>query len=301
MTIIGGGPISCEFAQAFARFGTKVAVLQKGDRLLPKEDAEVSVAAQRTLEQEGIAVHLSTRIERVRREEDEKITVEWCAADGTSQSTSASRLLVATGKEAHLSALNPEAAGIQHDESGVTVDDYLRTTASNVWACGDITGKFLFTHVAEYQGKIAAQNALLPVKSKADYRVVPWTTFTDPEISHLGLTEEEARQEHSDVKVYRAHYKELDRAIIEGEAHGFVKVVTTGSGRIVGAHIIGPSAGETIHQFVPAVRDGALIQEMAEAIHVYPTLAEIAHRAGNEFYKEALQAPAAQWLLKKFV
>jgi pyruvate/2-oxoglutarate dehydrogenase complex dihydrolipoamide dehydrogenase (E3) component len=301
MTIIGGGPIACELAQAFARFGTQVTLLQKADRLLTKEDAEISTAAQRVLEQEGVSIHLSAEVQRVAMGEDEKLHVQWRDANGSPQKTTSSRLLVATGKTVELTELNPGAAGIQWNRDGVVVDDYLRTTAPNIWACGDVTGQYLFTHVAEYQAKIAAQNALLPLKAKADYRVVPWTTFTDPEISHLGLTEDEARHEHGDIKVYRAHFKELDRAIIEGETSGFIKVVTTGSGRIVGVHIIGASAGETIHSFVGALHDGALIQEFAESIFVYPTLAEIGHRAGNEFYKEALQSPTARWLLQKVV
>jgi pyruvate/2-oxoglutarate dehydrogenase complex dihydrolipoamide dehydrogenase (E3) component len=301
MTIIGGGPIACELAQAFARFGSKVTLLQKAGLLLTKEDPEISTAAQRVLEQEGVSIQLSTEVQRVFLGNDDKVHVEWRDAAGSPQSTTSSRLLVATGKTLDLSELNPGAAGIQWNENGVVVDDHLRTTAPNVWACGDVTGKYLFTHVAEYQAKIAAQNALLPLKAKADYSVVPWTTFTDPEISHLGLTEDEAQREHGDIKVYRAHFKELDRAIIEGETSGFIKVVTTGSGRIVGVHIIGAAAGETIHSFVAALRDGALIQEFAEWIFVYPTLAEIGHRAGNEYYKEALQSPTARWLLQKVV
>jgi pyruvate/2-oxoglutarate dehydrogenase complex dihydrolipoamide dehydrogenase (E3) component len=299
MTIIGGGPIACELAQAFARFGTKVTVLQKAERLLTKEDPEISTAAQRVLEQEGVSIHLGVEVQRAAMGEDDKQYVEWRDAAGSPQKTTSSRLLIATGKTVELAELNPDAAGIQWNQDGIVVDDYLRTTVRNVWACGDVTGKYLFTHAAEYQAKIAAQNALLPIKAKADYRVVPWTTFTDPEISHLGLTEDEAQREHGDIKVYRAHFKELDRAIIEGETSGFIKVVTTGSGRIVGVHIIGASAGETIHSFVPALRDGALIQEFAESIFVYPTFSEIGHRAGNEYYKEALQSPTARWLLQK--
>ncbi len=191
------------------------------------------------------------------------------------------------------------------NERGVIVDDHLKTTAPHIWACGDITGEYLFTHVAEYQGKIAAQNALLPVKAKADYRIVPWTTFTDPEVAHLGLTEAEAREAHGEASVYKVPFDHLDRAIIEGETSGFLKAICTGSGRLVGAHIIGPQAGELIHSFVPSIRDGALIQEFSETIFVYPTLSEIGHRAGNQFYQdtldEALEKAPVRWLLNKFI
>ena len=296
MLFLGGGPIAVEFAQAFARFGSKVTIIQKGDRLLPKEDAEISIACQRLLEQEGVKVYLGAMVQRARQDDTGKF-IDFHNSDGTPCTERASQLMVATGKEPDTQSLNLEAAGVATDKDGIVVDDYLRTTAPNVWACGDATGKFLFTHVAEYQGKIAAQNALLPVKSKANYRVVPWTTFTDPEISHLGMTEEEAQQAYGHCRVYRSQFNKLDRAIIEGETEGFLKVVTTGSGRIVGAHIIGPQAGELIHSFVPAVRDGTLIQEMAETIHVYPTLSEIGHRAGNQYYQELLNAKPVRRLL----
>jgi pyruvate/2-oxoglutarate dehydrogenase complex dihydrolipoamide dehydrogenase (E3) component len=299
MVIIGGGPIGCEFAQAFARLGTRVTLLQKSKVLLTKEDEEISATATKLLRSSGVTLHLEADVLKTQPEENgAMVTFE---AAGETQTVRASQLLVATGKEPDLAALNLEAAGVQTNESGVVVDEKLQTSASHIWACGDITGKYLFTHVAEYQGKIAAQNALLPVSQKADYRVVPWTTFTDPEISHLGLTQAEAQAEHGDIKVYRQPFKTLDRAIIEGETQGFLKLITTGSGRIIGAHMIGPGAGELIHQFVPAVRDGALIHEFAEAIHVYPTLSEIAHRAGNEAYREMLDNKTVKWALDKFV
>jgi pyruvate/2-oxoglutarate dehydrogenase complex dihydrolipoamide dehydrogenase (E3) component len=297
LLLLGGGPIACELAQAFRRFGSQVTIIQQSDRLLPKEDVAISAACQRLMQQEGVTVHLGAQAMRVGRDE-EKHFVEYEAGDGSRQREHYTRLLVAVGKEPAFDSLNLEAAGVATNKNGIVVDDYLKTTARHVWACGDATGKYLFTHVAEYQGKLAARNALLPLKAKADYRVVPWTTFTDPEISHLGLTEEEAEREHGSVKVYETPFKTLDRAIIEGETFGFLKVVASGSGRILGAHIIGPAAGELIHSFVPAVRDGALLQEMAETIHVYPTLAEIGHCAGNEYYRDLLASETVRGVLR---
>lgn len=296
MIILGGGPIGCEFAQAFARFGTKVTLLQQADRLLPKEDAEISVACQRLLEQAGAQVYLNAQARQV-SEDDKGKLIKFETADGTVQTARGSQILVATGKQPATESLNLTAVGVEVDKRGIVVDDYLRTTVPHVWACGDVTGKYLFTHVAEYQGKIAAQNALLPLKAKANYRVVPWVTFTDPEIAHLGLTQAEAEQEHGACAIYHIPFSELDRAIIEGETEGFLKVITTGSGRIVGAHIIGLGAGELIHTFVPAMRDGGLLQEMAETIHAYPTLAEIGHRAGNEYYQRIVESKLAQRVL----
>jgi pyruvate/2-oxoglutarate dehydrogenase complex dihydrolipoamide dehydrogenase (E3) component len=302
LAILGGGPIACEFAQAFARFGAKVTILQKNERLLPREDGEISAALQERLQNDLVQIFLGAQTSKIEKIED-KIRLSF-EVDGQTHNIEAGHLLLATGKEAQ-DTVNFQAAGVQMNEKGVIVDEHLKTTAPHIWACGDITGAYLFTHVAEYQGKIAAQNALLPVKAKADYRIVPWTTFTDPEVAHLGLTEEEARQAHGAVKIYKMPFDHLDRAIIEGETSGFLKAICTQSGRLVGAHIIGPQAGELIHTLVPAVRDGALIQELAETIHVYPTLSEIGHRAGNQFYKEtldeALESPPVRWLLKKIV
>ncbi len=301
LTILGGGPVACEFAQAFARFGTQVTILQQGEHLLPKEDSEISATLQTLLQNDGVQIFLNAKTKRVEKDKAIRLIFE---ADGAEKTVVSEHLLVATGKKAH-DTVNFAAAGVQMHERGVIVDENLKTTAPHIWACGDITGAYLFTHVAEYGGKIAAQNALLPVKAKADYRIVPWTTFTDPEVAHLGLTEEEAREEHGEAKSYKVPFSRLDRAIIEGETSGFLKAICTGSGRLVGAHIIGPQAGELIHTFVPAVRDGALLQELAETIHVYPTLSEIGHRAGNQFYQDtlndALEKAPVRWLLNKFV
>jgi pyruvate/2-oxoglutarate dehydrogenase complex dihydrolipoamide dehydrogenase (E3) component len=296
LLILGGGPIACEFAQAFQRFGTKCTIIQKGSTLLPREDGEISAECLRLLQRDGVKIYLNaTATQIVSDDAGQHVTLT--SATSAVETLTGTQLLVATGKMAALDTLNLEAAGVQCNDKGVIVDERLQTSASHIYACGDATGKFLFTHVAEYQAKIAAQNALLPLKQKADYRVVPWTTFTDPEISHLGLTEEEAIQEYGSCKVYREPFNKLDRAIIEGETDGFLKIITSGSGRIVGVHIIGPDAGELIHAFVPALRDGVLLPELAETIHVYPTLSDIGHRAGNQYYRDLLESKPVQGAL----
>lgn len=298
LIFIGGGPVACELAQAFARFDSKVTILQSGPTLLPNEDADVSAFVAQMLQQDGVIVHLNADVKSAAIDGERK-RVDF-KTDGETQQVAASEIVVATGKEVDLSDLNIGATGASWTSQGVDTDAFLKA-APNVWACGDVTGKFLFTHVAEAQGKIAAQNALLPLKKKWDERVVPWTTFTDPEIARVGLTETEARAHGGEVKVYRQEFSKLDRAIIEGDARGFLKVVTSGSGRILGAHIVGPSAGELIHGFVAAVRDGTLIQEFAETIHVYPTLSEIGHRAGNEYFQDILKNELAKAALKRLV
>jgi pyruvate/2-oxoglutarate dehydrogenase complex dihydrolipoamide dehydrogenase (E3) component len=168
------------------------------------------------------------------------------------------------------------------------VDEHLKTTAPNVYAAGDITGKYLFTHVAEYQGRTALRNALFPVKSKADYRVVPWTTFTDPEVARVGLTEEQARREHDRVEVFRQPFADVDRAMADGETTGFVKIVSGKRGRILGGHIVGPDAGNLIHEVVLAMQKDIPVQALSTTIHVYPTLSQANQRAADNYYRERL-------------
>ncbi|RYG67920.1 pyridine nucleotide-disulfide oxidoreductase [bacterium] len=296
LIFVGGGPVAVEMAQAFARFGTKVTLLQSGSRLLPKEEPEVSELIKQLLENEGVKIFLNASVNRVEPGESQK-TVHF-TVDGVEESAKAGEIVIAVGKTPNFDSLNLAIAGVEASEKGIAVDAHLRTTAKHVWACGDVTGQYLFTHAAEYEAKIAAQNALLPVSAKVDFRALPWVTFTDPEIAHLGLTQEEAEKEHGKVKVWKTPFKTLDRAIIEGETSGFIQIVTTGSGRILGVHIAGPSAGEIIASFIPAVREGALLQEFAEAIFPYPTLSEIGHRAGNQIYQELLDSKAVQTALK---
>lgn len=189
---------------------------------------------------------------------------------------------------------------MEHSPKGVAVDDTLRTTAPNIWACGDVTGKYLFTHVAEYQARLVVRNALLPFKAKADYRVVPWTTFTDPELAHVGLTEAEVQAQGLDYKVFRVDFADIDRAITDDEAKGFTKVICTPKGKILGAHILGPSAGDLIHEFVLAMRENIPLGRISSAIHVYPTLAQVSRRTADKFYADKLHSQAGR-LLKRVV
>ena len=300
MIILGGGSQGCEFAQAFARLGTKVTLIHRGERLLPREDVEVSNLAHRVLEQSGVAVFTNANVQNVAREDGERAIVAFMQ-NGENQTAEATRILVATGKVADYSGLKLSEIGVQWDEKGLIVDEHLRTTLDHIWACGDCTGRNLWTHAAEHEAKIAVQNALLPLKKKLDNRVTPRATFLDPECASVGLDEETANIEYSKCKVFRSEFKTLDRAIIEGETQGFCKVVCTSSGVIVGAHIVGASAAELIHPFVAAVRDGMTISEFGDTMHVYPTMSEIAHRIGNDSYRELLDNKSVKWALKKLI
>ena len=302
LIFIGGGPVAIEMAQAFARFGAQVTVLQSGERILEKEEPEVSALMLKLLRAEGITIHLNARARRAATEGERKKV--WFDAPDGEGAVVASEIVIAVGKTPVFQNLGLEQIGVKADKNGITVNSHLRTSAANVWACGDATGGPYFTHVAENQGKIAGANAVLPapLAQKLDNRGLSWVTFTDPEVAHLGQTLEEAQREWGDARAWPIPFSALDRAIIEGETSGFARLITTGSGRIVGAHIVGAHAGELIGSLIVPVREGALIGEFGQAMFPYPTLSEIVHKAGNAYYQELLASDLArkalQWLPK---
>ncbi|MBA2691204.1 MAG: mercuric reductase [Rubrobacter sp.] len=288
MTIIGSGPIGCEFAQIFARFGCDVAMIDMVEKPLSKEDPEISAEILRCLEADGVSFHGGFTVEEARTEDGEKVLSATNKVGERSELRS-EEILVAAGRAPTAGSLALGNAGVGIEKTGIPVDELMRTSAPNIYAAGDITGKLLFTHVAEYQGRIALRNALFPIKTRADYRVVPWTTFTDPEVARVGMTEDEAREEHgSGVKVYRKEFADVDRAVADGETAGLAKIVTTRRGKILGGHIIGPDAGNLIHEIVLAMKKNIPIQTLSQTIHVYPTLAQINQRVADEYYREKL-------------
>ncbi len=286
VVILGGGPIGIEFAQILARFGVRVTVLEVVGQILPREDQEIAQALEAILRVEGIDIHTCTKAFRIEKDGAEKIVHGECT--GAAMTFRAEEIFLATGRRPNLEGLNLEAARVKYNGKGVVVDDTLRTTARNIWACGDITGKLLFTHVAEYQARLVVRNALFPLASKADYSAVPWCTFTDPEVARVGLTEAEARERFGNVKVYRYNFWDLDRALCDGEAVGLTKLVCTPKGKIVGAHILGPQAGDLIQEVVLAMRKGLPVGALSQTIHAYPTLAEAVRRTADQYYREKL-------------
>jgi len=285
--IVGSGPIGSEFAQIFARFGSEVTMISSSSLPLPKEDLEVGEILRGVLLADGVTFHGGYRAEGVRVEGTEKVMTVRNEA-GNEIEVRGEELLIATGRAPTAGGLALENAGIEIEAKGLKVDEHLRTTAPNVYAAGDITGKYLFTHVAEYQARNALRNALFPVKAKVDHRVVPWTTFTDPEVARVGLTEEQARAQHDFVKVFRQAFDEVDRAMPNGEKTGLVKIVTGRRGKILGGHIIGPDAGNLIHEIVLAMQGNIPIQALSTMIHVYPTLSQANQRAADNYYREKL-------------
>lgn len=284
MLVLGGGPIGIEMAQAFARLGSRVTVVAAATQLLHREDPEIAAVLHRQLEREGVTLLLSAKATAVRVEDGVKVAAV-ASADGETE-VRAAEVLVATGRRPNVEEMGLEALGVEVGEKGVTVDGALRTSASNVWAAGDVAGPYRFTHVADYQARIAAPNALFPLRRKADYRVVPWCTYTEPEVARVGMTEAQARDEWGDrAGVYRYAHDSLDRALCDGEPEGLTKLVLDPRGRIAGAHVVGPRAGETIHEAVLAVRHRLKLSDLSGMIHVYPTYPESLKRAADAFLR----------------
>ncbi len=299
LVVLGGGPIGCELAQAFARLGSQVTQIEMASRILLREDEEVSACAQAALEADGVAVltgHEALRCEKVG---DEKFIV--VDAGGQENRFAFDALLCAVGRMARLSGFGLEELGIPVQRTVVT-DEYLQTVFPNILAAGDVAGPYQFTHTAAHQAWYAAVNGLFGSfrKFKADYSVIPWCTFIDPEVARVGLNEQEAREQGVACEVTRYGIDELDRAIADSAVHGWVKVLTVpGKDRILGVTIVGAHAGDLLAEFVLAMKHGLGLNKILGTIHTYPTLAEAnKYAAGN--WKRAHQPLALLRWVEKF-
>ncbi|HWP93413.1 MAG TPA: dihydrolipoyl dehydrogenase [Thermodesulfobacteriota bacterium] len=300
LVVIGAGPIGMEMSQAFARFGSDVTVIEMLDRILPVEDEDVSEELEKYLTKEGIKFFTGTKAERVSLENGKKVVL--AKKNGEEINIAADEILVAVGRTPNVEGLNLEAAGVEYNRKGIVVDQKLRTTAKNIWACGDVVGPYLFTHMAEYQAGIVVRNALLRLPAKVDYSVVPWTTFTDPEVAHVGISENEAKKKNIKYSVYKHQYSNVDRAVTEVEGVGFAKIITTGwKGKIIGAHIVGPNAGELISELALAIKKGMTVKDISSTIHVYPTLALGTRQTADLFYRHKFESSQLLQKLLMFI
>lgn len=304
LAVIGGGPIGCEMAQAFARLGSQVTVLQSQPHLVPREDADVSEVIERRFREEGIHLVLGVKIEKAQRTADGVKQVIGTTTDGEHFCLDADEILVAVGRAVSVAGLELERAKVTYDaRKGIQVDERFRTSNPRVFAVGDCIGGYQFTHMAGYQGRVAARNALVPLlKEKADYRVVPWTTFTEPEIAKVGLGEREARAKYGDsLVVIKWPFDEVDRAQAEREPEGFIKLVLTRKGDILGATIVGPKAGEYLNEISVAMKAKLKINAIARTIHVYPTVALGLQQAAGEFAKQKYQRGTTARLIQNYL
>jgi pyruvate/2-oxoglutarate dehydrogenase complex dihydrolipoamide dehydrogenase (E3) component len=292
LAVLGAGPVGLEMAQAFARLGSRVTVIERLPRILPLEDLEVAGRLQEILAAEGIGFRLGTTAERVERVGDTRVVH---TSDGAR--VEADALLIAVGRRPNIEGLGLEKIGVACDERGIKVDARQRTTLRHIYACGDVCGPYPFTHVAEYQAGIVIANALFRLPKKADYRVVPWATFTDPELARVGLSEEQARARGFEPEILRFPFESVDRALCEREPFGLVKFVTH-RGRVLGASILGPRAAELIHEVALVMRRGGRLRDLTDAIHVYPTLAQSLRRAANTHYAGVLFSARTRTLVK---
>jgi len=294
LLVLGGGPIGCELAQAFARLGVKVTLAHRGARLLPKEDPDASDLVRRTLEADGVCCLLDAKFTRVRQDGSDIV------ATHERGEVRAATLLVGAGRTPNTDALKLDAAGVRASERGVEVNELLQTSQPHIYAAGDVAGPYL-THMADYQARIVARNMLVPfgfLRSKTDYETVPWCTYLDPEVARVGLNETEAKERGVAYDLFTSQLAELDRAVVEDETSGFVKVLTArGTDRILGVTLVAAHAGDLIHAFVLAMRCGIGLGKISGVIHAYPTFAELARKTGDSFQKTRL-TPFAKKLFR---
>ncbi len=282
LIVLGGGPIGCELAQAFSRLGSDVTQVERAPRLMGREDADVAEYAESVLRESGVNVLTSHDALRFEQQDGEKVLV--VAKEGVESTIAYDEVIVAVGRKARLHGFGLEDLGIQFDRT-IETDEYLQTLMPNIFAAGDVVGPYQFTHVAAHQAWYAAVNALFGTfkKFKVDYRVIPWTTFIDPEVARVGINERDAAEQDIDVEVTRYEFAELDRAVAESARKGFIKVLTPpGKDKILGVTIVSEHAGDLLAEFVIAMKHDLGLNKILGTIHAYPTWAEGAkYAAGN--------------------
>jgi len=294
LAVIGGGPIGVELAQAFARFGSKVTIIEMADRLLINEDKAASLLLQEILEKEGIEIITAVQVAGIHREGDSRqltlsnhVTIE------------CDRILLAAGRRPVVHDLGLEAAGVEYGRQGITVDRRLRTSQKHIYAVGDVCGPYQFTHMAEYQAGIALANIVFRIPRKTDYRVVPRVVYSDPEVASAGITEDEAVAQGIKYHIAEFPMADIDRAVTDDATAGLSRILIS-KGRVIGASLIGPHAGELIHELALAMQVNAKVKAISALAHAYPTYAQIHRRTINKSYAHLLQSKTTRllvWLL----
>jgi pyruvate/2-oxoglutarate dehydrogenase complex dihydrolipoamide dehydrogenase (E3) component len=290
LVVIGGGPIGCELAQAHARLGTRVTLLEAAPAILLKEDPEAAAIVRDALIRDGVALREGVKIARA--EAPATLVLD------TGERIEASHILVAAGRKPNIGDLGLDAAGVAFDAKGIKVDARLRAANKDILALGDCAGGLQFTHVAGWHAGIAIRNLCFKIPAKADPRAIPRVTFTDPEIAHVGMTGAEAKAAGIETRIARWALRENDRAQAEGETHGMAKIVADRKGKVIGATLVAPRAGEMIGAWTMAVERRLSLAAMAGTVVAYPTLAEIGKRAAGSTFAEKLFAPRTKALVR---
>ncbi|MDF1580181.1 MAG: FAD-dependent oxidoreductase [Desulfuromonadales bacterium] len=300
LVVLGGGPIGCEMTQAFARFGAQVTQVERAAQIMGREDPDVAAFVRQRFEAEGVNVLTDHVAEQVEVEGGEQILV--CEHQGEQVRVPFDRILVAVGRRPNVKGFGLEELGVRLSERGtVETDGFLRTNIPNIFCAGDVAGPYQFTHTAGHQAWYASVNALFGgfKKFEVDYRVIPWCTFTDPEVARVGLNETEARQQNIPHEVTVFELAELDRAIAEGETHGWIKIITPpGKDKILGVTIVGTHAGDLLAEYILAMKHGLGLNKILGTIHPYPTLAEANKMAAGEWKKAHVPEKLLAWVEK---
>jgi len=296
LIIIGAGPIGMEMAQAHHQLGAKVTVLE-AFKAMGRDDPELAAVVIDSLKADGIEIREGVRITRAEAAPDGGVVLI-LDNDGSEERLEGSHLLVAAGRKANVERLDLEKAGVEYSPKGIQVDDRLRTTNKRIFAIGDVAGGLQFTHVAGYHAGIVIRNMLFKLPARAKHDHVPWVTYTDPELAWVGESADAARKRGVEVRELKFSFAENDRARAERKTDGFIKVITTTKGRILGAGIVGPHAGELIQVWVLALTKGLKIGDMAGYIAPYPTLGEVSKRVAGSYYTDTLYSDRTRKIVR---
>lgn len=290
--IVGSGPIGSEMAQAFARLGSEVFLFERGSRIMTREDADAAKIVQDQFAKDGVHLLLNSHDMKIAPSKGDQISVT-VTQNGTPQETMVDQLLIAVGRAPNVESLDLQTVGVKYDKQGIEVDDYLRTSNPSIYAAGDVCSKLKFTHAADFQARIVIQNSLFAIgpwgRKKSSDLVIPWATYTSPEIAHVGMSAQDAQDAGIKTDTYVQSFEHLDRAILEGVTEGFVKIHTRqGSDKIVGATIVAPNAGDMISEISVAMTNGLGLAKIGSSIHPYPTQAEAIRKLGDQYNKKRL-------------
>jgi len=286
LAVVGGGPLGCELAQAFCRLGSSVTIIQDEAKFLPREERDAAQLLAESMARDGVAVLLNTSVVAIRK--DGKFTCLDTLSNEVRGEVVADQVLVSVGRSPNVEALGLDSAGIELDEGGgIRIDDFLRTTNPHVYAAGDVCMSHQFTHVAASTARIAVQNVLRDTRQRHTDLTIPWCTFCDPEIAHVGLQTWEARAQSIPVKTFTIMMQDVDRAITDGQGHGFVKLhIREGSDAIIGATIVASRASEMINELCVAIGSGIGLRKLASTVHTYPTQSDAIRLAAMDFVSE---------------
>ncbi|MEW4489246.1 mercuric reductase [Thalassoglobus sp. JC818] len=300
MVVIGGGPIGCEMAQAFARFGTQVTLIEKSPHILPREETDAAMVVQSSMERDQVEFLFNAKVIRFEKRGDETVTI--VEQDGTTHEVVSDQVLLGIGRTPNVDGMGLEAAGVEFDaRSGVRVDDRLRTTNPKIFAAGDVASRFRFTHAADFMARLVIQNSLFLGRKKVSSLVIPWATYTSPEIAHVGSTPKQASEQGIQLDSFTQQLTGVDRAILEGQTEGFARVhLKRGSDQIVGATIVAEHAGEMISEVALAMTNGLGLKKIGATIHPYPTQTDAIRKLADQYNRTRL-TPFVASLMKKWL